>query len=157
MSIASGLRVRADLALNVRRRDWSAQFAKLSDEAKAGLKQAVERNTIRLAAHAKALAPVQRGVQPQGTLKNAIRHIFFDDGMTGSVFVGRMVDPRRVTRMDIKTRAAFGKKRSSKMPIYVEYGTETSGSRPFLLPALQAFYPRFQAECKQAIDGTFRD
>lgn len=160
MPIATGLRVRADLAVNMERRDWKPKFAQMTAETKAGLKQAVEQNTIRLWQHAVARAPVQKGVQPTETLKRAIRYIFFDNaglGWTGSVFVGKMVNPRQITRMDIKTRQAFGKKRTAKMPIYVEFGTVTSGERPFLLPALEAFYPRFEADCLRVLGDAWRD
>jgi hypothetical protein len=153
MSILTGVRIRADLALNIRRREWKPKFAAMSEETKAGLRQAVQRATVRMVTDARARAPVKTG-----TLRGAIKHIFFENpggGMTGSVYVDRMVEPRTMTKMDIKTRKAYSKRRPIKFPLMVEFGTFKSGERPFLLPALAQAYPYFEAECLRAMRGAY--
>jgi len=153
MSLMTGVRIRADLALNIRRREWKGQFAKMSEDTKAGLRQAVQRATVRMVSDARARAPVRTGA-----LKGAIQHIFFENeggGLTGSVYVGRMVEPRTMTKMDIRNRKAYGKRRPVKFPLMVEFGTFKSGERPFLLPALAQAYPYFEAECLKAIRGAY--
>jgi hypothetical protein len=155
MPIMTGVRIRADLAMNIRRRVWKTEFAKMSDDTKEGLRQAVQRATVRMAMDARARAPVRTG-----SLKAAIKYIFFENpggGLTGSVYVDRMVEPRTMTKMDIATRKEYGKRRPVKFPLMVEYGTYRSAERPFLIPALSQLYPYFEAECRRVVTKAYGD
>ena len=130
MAIAKGLRVRPGLVIDVRR------LRDLSDHLKDGLREAVKTNTARLCAGAKSRVP-----RRTGATHAAIKYTFFDDGMTGSVYVDRIRDERS------------GKLRPAKFPVMLEFGTVTSPPRPFLLPALEAYWPQFQRDCNAVLDS----
>lgn len=69
-----------------------------------------------------------------GTTRNAILTTFFDEGLTGAVFVGPMSDPEG--RFGRTGRAL----RPKNLPRWLEFGTRRMTNGPYLLPAASRNY-----------------
>ncbi len=101
-----------------------------------GIREIIKRETDRM--HAEARAAAAR-IGKTRRYSNAIRKIFFDDGMTGRVFVAPI--------------ATWGHERLRRgwewlpknVPIWLEYGTRKAADVPHLLPALERARTRMGA------------
>lgn len=118
----------------------------LSAHLREGLREQIRISTVRLRLSAFARAPVKTG-----RLALAIKHVYFDDGNVGSVYVAPMAEPRRARYFNLQTKQYIGAQRSRKFPLWLEYGTTRTAARPYLIPAFEAEKPRFEAGCRRVL------
>jgi len=96
---------------------------------------AVESATERTEQRARALAPV--GKRNGGQTRDAITTVYFDEGLTGSVFVAPVRDRRGL--------------RPKNLPVWLEYGTRKMTNHPFLAAAGRESARAFEADSVRVV------
>jgi HK97 gp10 family phage protein len=123
-----------------------------------GLATAVRHCTEAARARAVALAPGRTGT---GSLKQHIFTTYFDEQLTGAVFVGPIRDYRaytRVRRVSPVDDAGFGVGLRHKMfPRWLEFGTRKMDPRPFLLPAGEYGWSLLQDQTQALVERYVRE
>jgi hypothetical protein len=122
--------------------DTLRKLTALSVQMRDGLADVVRKATEQTHRAAVAAAPNR-----SGAYREAIKTTYFDDGLTGSVFVAPHRDPGG--------RWGAGM-RPKNLPIWLEYGTRRAAERPHLVTSARSAATAFQADTLRVVTNAVK-